>query len=395
MRASLLILWVVASVAACGDGATLDGHDVSDATDIFDTAEADAIAEADSAEADTTPDDTREVADDTGVTDTATPEDTVEADGADAIEDVAEDVIEEVADADATDPVDTLAAADAESDTASAWTPPEPVGCLTEVSAGHHVVSCEGGLLYDVEIPAACTTAPCGLIVDIHGWTMTAASEDANTDMRARGRDRGFVVIQPTASLLVGVPTWGLDADAPRVHAFVLDAITALRIDTDRVHVMGFSQGGGMTWRLLCTHPEVYASAAPIGPITGCSFAGDQAPAGEVDILDVHGRNDAVVSYSTTGRPQVDAAVAYWPFGAGVVVEEDADHTVTRWTTPSGTVLEHWAHDYEATSVLLRGHCFPGSPQLIAFPVAFGCADTGTFDYAALAVAFFEAHPRD
>lgn len=313
---------------------------------------------------------------DAGAEDTAAVPDATEPDGVDTLSDTEA-------------PGDTAAPAD----TAAPWTAPAPVGCLTDVSAGHHVFSCDGGLFYDVEIPAACTAAPCGLILDIHGWTMSAGIEDANTDMRARGRDHGYVVVQPTAALFVGVPTWNLDNDAPRVFAFIADAAAALRTDPRRAHVMGFSQGGGMTWRLLCTHPEFFASAAPIGAITGCDFSGDQAPAQEVDVLDVHGRSDAVVNYDQMGRPQVDAAVAYWPFGAPVTVEEDADHTVLRWLTPSGTVLEHWAHDYEASSLLLRGHCFPGSPQQLAFPVAFGCADANTFDYAALALAFFEAHP--
>jgi|GEM_PF-709096 len=386
------MLGLLVAVMGCGGDVSEATDDLVDVVDVADDADDADVAPASDTAVDSLAGD--------AAPDTGAPVDTAAADTADtAVEDTAEDADDaadvEVAATDVLDVADAEIAEDTAGDTTSTWSPPEPVGCLTTVEPGHHLLSCEGGLLYDVEIPEACTSAPCGLIVDIHGWTMSAASQNANTDMRARGRERGYVVVQPTASLFLGTPTWGLDADAPRVHAFVLDTLEALRIDPKRVHVMGFSQGGGMTWRLLCTHPEVYASAAPIGPITGCSFEGDQAPADEVDILDVHGRHDVVVSYDGTGRPQVDAAVAYWPFGAGVVVEEDADYTVTRWTTPSGTVLEHWAHDYEAMSLVLRGHCFPGSPQQIAFPVAFGCADSGTFEYAALALAFFEAHPKD
>src|SRR5690606_10640751 len=132
-------------------------------------------------------------------------------------------------------------------------------GCVTDVASGHHELTC-GEIRYDLEVPAACLSAPCGLVLDIHGWTMSADAEDRNTDMRRRGRELGYVVVQPTAPGLIGVPTWNLDAHAEPVFAFVSDVAAAFHTDPRRAHVMGFSQGGGMTWRLLCTHPEFFAS---------------------------------------------------------------------------------------------------------------------------------------
>src|SRR5690349_11551799 len=45
--------------------------------------------------------------------------------------------------------------------------------CFTTHDPGHHVFPCDG-IDYDVEVPATCPPAGCGLIVDVHGLTMSA-----------------------------------------------------------------------------------------------------------------------------------------------------------------------------------------------------------------------------
>ncbi|MFO0745209.1 MAG: hypothetical protein U1F43_05955 [Myxococcota bacterium] len=265
-------------------------------------------------------------------------------------------------------------------------------GCFDAPSAGHHVVTC-GAISYDVEVPPACLTSACGLIVDIHGLTMTAALEDANTLMRERGRDAGFVVIQPNAPSFFGVPTWDMSAHAEPIFAFVAEVAERLGTDPDRAYAMGFSQGGGLTWQLVCAHADFFAAAAPLAALPGCAFDAAHHPSREVDMLLVHGRKDTVVAFSQL-ESQRDAALAYWPVGTPTVVEDDGAHRATRWTTAGGTTFEVWEHDYTATSFLLNGHCVPGSPQVNALPLAFGCQQGGTFEYGALALAFFQAHRR-
>lgn len=266
-----------------------------------------------------------------------------------------------------------------------------PSGCVTDVTAGHHVFPCMGGINYDVEIPAACAGGGCGLVVDMHGFTMSAASEDKGTAMRALGQQHGYVIVQPTAP---GLPSsWDQNTHAPLVAAFVGDAMTALSIDPKRVHAMGFSQGGGMTWRLVCGYANLFASASPIGGLAGCEFSGGNAPSKEIPLLVVHGRKDSVVNFNSTAIPQRDAALAFWSYGPGVVLEDDGVHKATRYTSPAGTILEFWEHDYQAGSIILGGHCFPGGTDVGLSPFQFGCSAAGTFVYGELAMQFFIAHP--
>lgn len=288
----------------------------------------------------------------------------------------------------------TSATADASSSTGLT-----PVGCLMDLSAGHKTVTCDGGIVYEVEIPAACTQGPCGLLVDLHGYTMTASSEDENTGMRALGQANGYVVVQPTATKdNFGQPSWNQPTDAQRVYQFLADLAASLPIDKKRIHAMGFSQGGGMAFRLVCDHADFIASAAPIGAIRGCEFAGANTPSEEVDLLMVHGHADAVVNFQSVAVPQRDDALDAWPFGAPTTIEEDAKHEARRWTTPSGTVFEFWEHDYETSAVVffvgIKGHCVPGGSDFDGPPAGYSCEDTNTFVFGELAMEFFKAHPK-
>jgi hypothetical protein len=282
------------------------------------------------------------------------------------------------------------ASSSSSSSSSSSGAVPMPKGCLTDVSAGHHVFPCAGGLTYDVDVPPACAAGGCGLVLDMHGYTMNADSENAGTDMRAHGQQHGYVVVQPTAQLLTG---WVQATDAPSVFAFVADAAAALATDPKRAHVLGFSQGGGMTWRMICDHADFFASAAPLSALTGCEWSPPLAPTREVPTLQVHGHKDSVLAFSVYGIPERDAALAFWKDGAGAVIETDAGHTATRYLSPSGTPFEFWEHDYAAPNALFGGHCFPGGTDVGPGLTQFGCADANTFAVGAVAMAFFVAHP--
>src|SRR4051812_48095803 len=80
-------------------------------------------------------------------------------------------------------------------------TPPTGSGCFSNVSAGtRNVTGCGAGITYTVTVPPKCLQFKCGLIFDVHGMTMSAASENGGTNMRALGTEEGYVVVQPTQS---------------------------------------------------------------------------------------------------------------------------------------------------------------------------------------------------
>ena len=143
------------------------------------------------------------------------------------------------------------------------------------------------------------------------------------------------MVVQPTAPLTVIGYSWTPATDDPKVWKFAKELFEALRIDSRRIHFTGFSQGGAMTWRLVCAHADVIASAAPIAAADGslstntppfkldCPFDAASAPSRQLPILQMHGSADGLVPIAK-GVQQRDAVVAAWGLGTPVVVSSSA-----------------------------------------------------------------------
>ncbi len=292
---------------------------------------------------------------------------------------------------------------------ASPDTRPVPVDdpCFPNPGAGHRVYTCNG-LAFDVEVPAACAGGGCGVILDVHGMTMSGPMEDANTELRVRGGAAGFIVIQPSATPAPPQSSWS-ESDDPKIFDFLTRAIAVYAIDSRRVHMTGFSQGGFMTWRFLCKHADVFASVAPAAAASNCgapacSFTGAQIPTREIPVLYMHGRGDHNYIPYACAQPQVDAMVAAWSLTADGVVDSSPTFTRTRWSDASGTVVEFLAHDYTSSEQVpfvsateLQGHCYPGSTDPGNQPgqlFSFRCQQPASFTWGTEVVEFFVAHPR-
>ncbi len=269
--------------------------------------------------------------------------------------------------------------------------------------------------LYRRQIPAACTTGGCGVVFDIHGLTMNAAGMEKSTGLRIIGSALNYVVVQPTApSSLIG-PSWTPITDDARVWAFAQQLFSALAINPKRIHFTGFSQGGAMTWRMVCAHADVLASAAPIAAADGktltgssppykldCPFDTTATPSRQVPILQMHATADGLVPFAK-GQAQRDAALAAWALSSPTVVSSDPKHIHTRYTNASGTVYEFLQHDYVTppplVPIVLGGHCIPGGNDLaanaaIGQTMFFSCAPPNAFVWGQRVMQFFVAHPK-
>jgi dienelactone hydrolase len=283
---------------------------------------------------------------------------------------------------------------------------PVPTGCVTDVSAGHRVVSCQG-ITHNLTVPETCLTRTCGLIFDVHGGTMSGDMEDKNTELAEIAPPLGFIVVQPNAT----DGLWSAKVDDPLVYSFLLNVRDAFHVDPHHIHMTGISQGGYMSWRFLCAHTDLFGSVAPVAAAgepnidieTGCTFTGTDVPSGELDILYMHGTKDALVNFSNAITLR-DAVLAFYKMDAdaGAVVAGDSTFTRTQYKTASGRVFEFVQHNYVSGSmylgVAIKGHCFPGSmDQSVTLPnqlMSFGCSPPNSFVWGQEALAFFMAHPK-
>ena len=296
--------------------------------------------------------------------------------------------------------------------------PPTPSGCITDVTPGDHMFTCEG-LQVDVSIPTACVKPGCGLITEIHGDTGTGALMDANTNLKALGKQRGFVVVAPTGPPWPGSDpgsTWYPSNDET-VVAIIKKVAEVFRTDPKKNHVTGFSRGGFVAWRLLCKHADMFASVAPgtagssAGTSNGftcsgvnevsCPFDANQPngmPSVEVPVLFLMGRTDTPVPLGCTSRIRAQA-IAAWGLTTQSVVGSDANYTHSRWSNAKGTVFESFEHSYETEPTGpwadAKGHCFPGSTMDPFAPqYAVPCKLPNAFTWGEKVISFFEAHPK-
>jgi poly(3-hydroxybutyrate) depolymerase len=287
--------------------------------------------------------------------------------------------------------------------------PPTPGGCVDNVATGDHVYQC-GDLKVDARIPAACQAPNCGLILVLHGDTGNGLLMDAHIKMRELGEQHGYVVVAPTGPPFGGSfpgSTWEASNDATLIQ-IVENFRDVFRIDPKKIHVTGFSRGGFVTWRLLCDHSDLFASAAPAGAGIGNGF-GEQTcfsqgrkPARKIPIIFMMGRTDTSVGY-----PQMqtirDAAISEYGAAGPTTITSDGNYRHDRWTAVD-TVIETFDHAYETVDDGpfgsggqfgdANGHCIAGSTtDPYAAQYAIPCKLPNAFIWGEEVMAFFQAHP--
>jgi poly(3-hydroxybutyrate) depolymerase len=272
--------------------------------------------------------------------------------------------------------------------------------CITITDPGHHQFECDG-LVFDVNVPADCVAGSCGMIVDVHGYTMSAQMQDANTNLTALGEAHGYIVVQPNANPAPPAASWTPDIDDDKVFGFMQRVASVWSVDPDRWHFTGFSQGGFMSWRFACEHSDVLASVAPAAAcgdrtlFDDCTFVDGDAPSEPLDILYLHGTDDALISYDCA-QPRIDAVVAHFGLGAAEMLESSDGYRHVRHASDA-MVLEHIAHDFAAEAGIIRGHCYPGSDDPGDAPgqlFSFACVEPSPVRWGEAVIAFFDAHPR-
>ncbi len=285
--------------------------------------------------------------------------------------------------------------------TTGGFPPPVLDECIDDGTAGDHVYTC-GRFTYDVSIPEACLQMPCGLIMDVHGYTMSGQMQEANTSLRALGVERGYIVVQPNANPPPPSSSWTPWVDDEAVVDFMLRVSEAFHVDPDRLHFTGFSQGGYMTWRVICQYADLLASAAPAaacggGTVSDCDFDDVLSPDVPVDILYLHGTDDVLVPYDCA-PPRRDAVVAAFDLGEEESVSEGDGLRWVRHTGEDGTVLEMITHEYNAQNTfVLGGHCYPGSDDPGDAPgqlFSYACIDPTDLHWGTAVIDFFDTHRR-
>jgi polyhydroxybutyrate depolymerase len=149
--------------------------------------------------------------------------------------------------------------------------------------------------------PATVAAGGAPLVIVLHGVPSSGAGMESLTKFDALADTQGFEVAYPDAvkDPSSGQNMWRLGCcsawfTAPTDVLFISQLISTLatqdKIDPQRVYVMGFSWGAGMTYRLGCELSSKIAAIASVGGyqkrLTSC------APDRPVSVYEIHGTND-------------------------------------------------------------------------------------------------------
>jgi polyhydroxybutyrate depolymerase len=140
--------------------------------------------------------------------------------------------------------------------------------------------------------------------------------------------------------------------DVAYLEAVVADMKKRFRVDEKRIFVMGYSNGGYMTHRLLCEASRLFAAGASLA---GAAWkdAAKCTPSSPAALVEIHGDADELVKYEggsfrSGGYPSAVEGIADWAkkIGCGGPRSEDRGDlmlptTVTRYACAAGAA-ELW-----------------------------------------------------
>ncbi|MGC9385139.1 MAG: alpha/beta hydrolase family esterase, partial [Kosmotogaceae bacterium] len=159
---------------------------------------------------------------------------------------------------------------------------------------------------------------------------------------------------------------------------YITELLTLLKqrynVDNGRIYLIGFSNGGMLTYKLISEHPELFTAAAiisssPSGGSNEDSIINIEPPEKPFPMIIFHGERDTIIPYyggfsgeeNSTGIffPSIPDSVNRWAYSMGAfVVEEnfkDQEKVILRkyMNANNEVIIEFYTLKEE-------GHTFPG-----------------------------------
>lgn len=162
------------------------------------------------------------------------------------------------------------------------------------------------------------------LLIVFHGAGADAVKAERATGFTADANDDGFLVAYPNgtkANSTSGELAWNAGAccglpkandvdDVAFVMAMIAELKTLYAVDSSRIFLVGFSNGGMLAYRLACKYGNAFAGIAVVGGALNYSPCEPPTP---VSVLIVHGTIDATVPYGGgPSNPRTAARFGQW-----------------------------------------------------------------------------------
>jgi dienelactone hydrolase len=134
------------------------------------------------------------------------------------------------------------------------------------------------------------------LVLLLHGLYQTPGEVESATGAAAYSEYQHFTLVYPIGEHAAWNAGTCCRADTANDVGYLVDLVhyvaTLTPVDLHRVYVMGFSNGGMMSWRAVCQTHDTFAGA---GVMAGALLVKCPHP---VHVVDLHGLRDRTVPYS-------------------------------------------------------------------------------------------------
>jgi len=165
------------------------------------------------------------------------------------------------------------------------------------------------------------------LVVLLHGYGSTGAQQESYMKFESVAEKNKFMLVYPDGTIdSVGRRFWNatdaccsffsqVDDDA-YLLAILKEMESRYSIDAKRIYFVGHSNGGFMSYRMACKHPDRIAA---IASLAGASFfkPTDCGATNSVSVLQVHGTKDETIFYDGgqilgNSYPSAFASASQW-----------------------------------------------------------------------------------
>lgn len=149
---------------------------------------------------------------------------------------------------------------------------------------------------------------PTPLVLLLHGYCSNGSAQEAYMQFMPLADEHGFLYAHPDGLIdFIGCRYWnGTDAccdffgntdDSGYLQALIDEVKAQASVDDRRVFLIGHSNGGFMSYRMACDHPDTIAA---IASLAGATFIepDDCSPAAPVHTLQIHGTLDLTILYN-------------------------------------------------------------------------------------------------
>ena len=238
------------------------------------------------------------------------------------------------------------------------------------------------------------------LVVLLHGYGSTGAQQESYMKFESVAEKNKFILVYPDGTIdSVGRRFWNatdaccsffsqVDDDA-YLLAILKEMESRYSIDAKRIYFVGHSNGGFMSYRMACKHPDRIAA---IASLAGASFfkAADCGAKSSVSVLQVHGTKDGTILYDGgqilgNSYPGAVASATQW-----ATFNQCAQNAVTRSTKLD--LEPNIAGD--ETSVMAWTNC-QNSSEVELWTMESGAhIPTLRSTFASKIWEFFAAHPK-